>query len=202
MYHPFAGTTRCNQHRRRCRSASVQSTRQMPASQQIPMCRAGGLAGARCGVERSPARGPTGPGAAIVRPRQPDRSTTSPATSASTWTSAPGAPVNVVQVVVGPTGFVGAPERGGRRLHPIHLRRSSQAGPHRDCRRPRGGIRAQVSTAALSRHAAPVRGCRSAISARRATWRERDRRRGRQRLSSARSMTSCSCCPRPGRCSW
>ena len=38
-------------------------------------------------------------------------STTSPATSASTWTSAPGRPVNVVQVVVGPTGFVGAPEQ-------------------------------------------------------------------------------------------
>ena len=45
-----------------------------------------------------------------------------------------GQPVNVVQVVVGPTGSVGAPEQAIVDLHPIHLRRSSQAGPHRDGR--------------------------------------------------------------------
>ena len=90
---------------------------------------------------------------------------------------------------------------GDRRLHPIHLRRSSQAGPHRGAGWPRGGLRAQVPTAALSGHAAPVRGRRSAISAQRAAGRERDRRRGRQRFSRLVDE-SCSCCPRPGRCSW
>ena len=49
----------------------------------------------------------------------------------------------------------------GGRLHPIHVRRSSQAGSDRDDRRARRGLRAQVSTAALSRHAAPVRVRRS-----------------------------------------
>ena len=33
------------------------------------------------------------------------------ATSGSTWISVPGRPVNIVQVIVGPTGFVGAPEQ-------------------------------------------------------------------------------------------
>ena len=60
--------------------------------------------------ERS-AGGPTGPGAAIVRPRQPDRLTSSPATSASNWTSAPGDPSTSFRSSLGPTGFVGAPEQ-------------------------------------------------------------------------------------------
>ena len=113
-----------------------------------------------------------------------------------------GRPVNVVQVVVGPTGFVGAPEQAVV----DYIRSTFADRPKPDLivtvARPGGGIRAQVSAAALSRHAAPVRVRRSAISARRAAWRERDRRRGRQRFSSSSSMTSCSCCPRPGRCSW
>ena len=73
-------------------------------------------------------------------------------------------PVNVVQVVVGPTGFVGASEQAVVDFIRSTFRRSSQAGPYRDGRRPGGGIRAQVSTAALSRYAAPLRGRRSAIS--------------------------------------
>ena len=97
-----------------------------------------------------------------------------------------GSPVNVVQVVVGPSGSVGAPEQAVVDYIRGHVRRSSQAGPHRDGRRSCGGVRAPVSTSTLSRHAAPVRGRRSAVSARRATWRKRDRRHGRQRLSSTR----------------
>ena len=93
-----------------------------------------------------------------------------------------GTPVNVVQVVVGPTGFVGAPERAVV----DYIRSTFADRPKPDlivtCRRARGGIRAQVPTAALSRHAAPVCGCRSAISAGRAPWRERDRRRGRSTI--------------------
>ena len=152
---------------------------------QIPMCGAGGLAGARCGVERSSAPGPTGPGAAVVRPRQPD--------ARHLHRQLPRRPGPARRETRERRSGRRRPDRvcrrartSGRRLHPIHLRRSSQAGPHRDCRRPRGGIRAQASTGALSRHAAPVRVCRSAISARRAAWRERDRRRGRQRFSSTR----------------
>ena len=72
----------------------------------------------------------------------------------------------------------------GRRLHPIHLRQSFQAGAHRDGRRPCGGLRAQVSTAALSRHTPRVRVCRPAIPGRRAPREERDGRRRRQRFSS------------------
>ena len=72
-----------------------------------------------------------------------------------------GRPVNVVQVVVGSDRVCRRAGTGGGRLHPIHLHRSSQAGPDRDDRWPRGGIRAQASTAALSRHAAPVRVRRS-----------------------------------------
>ena len=150
--------------------------------QQIPTRGAGGSAGARGGVERRSAPGPAGPGAAIVRPRQP----------------APGPLHRQLPRRPGParreTRERRSSRRGsdrvcrrartsGRRLHPIHLRRSSQAGPHRDGRRPCGGLRAQVSTATLSRHAAPVRVRRSAISRRRAAWRERDRCRGRQRFS-------------------
>ena len=97
-----------------------------------------------------------------------------------------GTPVNVVQVVVGPTGFVGAPEQAVVDYIRSIFADRPQAGPHRDGRRPRGGLRAQASAAALPRHAAPVRFRRPAISSRRAAWRERDRRRGRQRFSSPR----------------
>ena len=44
-----------------------------------------------------------------------------------------------------------------RRLHTFHVCRSTAAGSHDHHRRPCSGIRAQVSCAALSRHAAPVR---------------------------------------------
>ena len=90
----------------------------------------------------------------------------------------------------------------GGRLHPIHLRRSSQAGPDCDGRRPRRGLRAQVSTAALSRHADSCsRPSISGISAtpRLGTTRPLSRSSTTIRASS---RTSCSCCPRPGRCSW
>ncbi len=49
-------------------------------------------AGQRCGVRRSCAGGPTGAGAAIVRPRQPDCRLIHRPTSVSNWTSAPGHP--------------------------------------------------------------------------------------------------------------
>ena len=70
---------------------------------------------------------------------------------------AAGKPANVVQVVVGPTGFVGASEQAV-----VDFIRSNYADrPPPDLidhhRRPRRGIRAQVSGAAFSRYAAPVR---------------------------------------------
>ena len=82
---------------------------------QIPTGRtdglARGLASPQRGTERRPAGGPPGADAAIVRPRHAPGGLTSPATSASNWTSALTEPVNVVQVVVGPTGSVAAPEQ-------------------------------------------------------------------------------------------
>ena len=77
---------------------------------QIRMCRAGGLAAARCGVERS---------AAAVRQVLVLQSFDRGNLVADYFTGnfrvdldqRAGTPVNVVQVVVGPTGFVGAPER-------------------------------------------------------------------------------------------
>ena len=72
-----------------------------------------------------------------------------------------GTPVNVVQVVVGPIGFVGAPERevvdyiralfAGRTKPDLIM---TVAGPATVFAR-------KLSTATLSRHAAPVCGCRS-----------------------------------------
>ena len=135
--------------------------------------------------EAQPA-GPTGPGAAIVRPRQPGRSTHFTGNFRVDLDQRAGTARERRSGRRGSDRVCRRARTSGRRLHPIHLRRSSQAGPHRDGRRPRGGLRAQVSAAALSRHAAPVRVRRSAISPRRATWRERDRRRGRQRFSSTR----------------
>ena len=131
------------------------------------------------------AGGPTGAGAAIVRPRQPDCRLTSPATSASTWTSAPGRPVNVVQVVVGPTGFVGAPEQAVvDYIRSIFADRPKPdlivtvAGPAAVFARK---YRQQLfPDTPLLFAAVDQRYLR-----RRAAWRERDRRRGRQRLSSA-----------------
>ena len=73
-------------------------------------------------------------------------------------------PVNVIQVVVGPTGFVRAPEQAVV----DYIRSTFIDRPKPDLIMtvggPRGGFRAQVSTAALSRHAAPVRGRRSTVS--------------------------------------
>ena len=90
----------------------------------------------------------------------------------------------------------------GRRFHPIRLRGSSQAGPGRGGRGPRVGLRTQTPIAVVSGRAAPLRGRRPAIPGQRAAGRERSRRRGDQRFSSESSTTSCSCCPRPRRCSW
>ena len=55
--------------------------------------------------------------------------------------------------------------RNDCRLHPIGVRRSSQAGPHRHARWSRSGVRAQISTAALSRRTAPAGIGQSAVSA-------------------------------------
>ena len=113
-----------------------------------------------------------------------------------------GEPVNVVQVVVGPTGFVGAPEQAvvdyirstfADRPKPDLI--VTVAGPAAVFARK---YRQQLFPDTPLLFASVDR----AISRRRAAWRERDRRRGRQRFSADSSMTSCSCCPRPGRCSW
>ena len=113
-----------------------------------------------------------------------------------------GQPVNVVQVVVGPTGFVGAPEQAV-----VDYIRSTFAD------RPKPDLIVTVAGPA----AVFARKYRQQLFPdtpllfasvdqrylrRRAAWGERDRRRGRQRFSASSSMTSCSCCPRPGRCSW
>ena len=71
-----------------------------------------------------------------------------------------GTPVNVVQVVVGPTGFVGAPER-----EVVDYIRSIFAGRTKpDLIVTVGGpatvFARKLSTATFSRHAAPVCGCR------------------------------------------
>ena len=140
---------------------TVSSADRRAASPQIPMCRAGGRCW--CSVRRRAKLSPRSRQVLVLQSFDRGNLILDHFTGnfRVDLDQRAGRPVNVVQVVVGPTGFVGAPEQAGRRLHPIHLRRSSQAGPHRDGRRPRGGIRAQVSAAALSRHAAPVRGRRS-----------------------------------------
>ena len=71
----------------------------------------------------------------------------------SNWTSGPRRPVNFVQIVGGSDRVCRRAGTSGGRLHPIHVRRCPEAGPDCRGRRPRRGIRAQVSTAALSRHA-------------------------------------------------
>ena len=95
-----------------------------------------------------------------------------------------GRPVNVVQVVVTPTGFVGAPEHAVVDYIRSTFANRSKPGAHRDGRRSCGGLRAQVSTAALSRYTTPLRGCRPTGPGRRAPREERDRRRRRQRFSA------------------
>ena len=153
--------------------------------QKIPMGGGGRLAGARCRALRRPARGPKRVAAAISQPRQP--------APRHLHRQLPRRP----RPARGQTREHRSDRRRsnrvcrrartrGRRLHQIHLSRSCQAGAHRHSRRPGGGLRAQVSTGALSRDAAPVRLRRSAISSRRAARRERDRRRGRHRYSRTR----------------
>ena len=90
----------------------------------------------------------------------------------------------------------------GRRLHPVHVRRSPRAGPHRDGRRPGRGLRAQASAAAVPRDATPVRLGRSALSARRAARAKTKPPSRSSTIFRAWSTTSCRCFPRPGRCSW
>ena len=94
-----------------------------------------------------------------------------------------GKPVNVVQVVVGPTVSSARPNQARRRLRPIDLRRSRAAGPRHDGGRPCRCIRAQASAPAVPRGTAPVRFGGPSIPARRAPGRQRDRGPGRQRLS-------------------
>ena len=95
-------------------------------------------------------------------------------------------PVNVVQVVVGPTGFIGAPDQASRRLHPSTF-----------ADRPKPDLIVTVAgpAAVFARThrqelfpdiAAPVRVRRSTISSQHAARRERDRRCGRQRFSRTR----------------
>ena len=113
-----------------------------------------------------------------------------------------GRPVNVVQVVVGPTGFVGAPEQAV-----VDYIRSTFAD------RPKPDLIVTVAGPA----AVFARKYRQQLFPdtpllfaavdqrylrRRAAWRERDRRRGRQRLSSARRRHPAAAARRPGRCSW
>ena len=111
-----------------------------------------------------------------------------PSTSSRSWSVRP--------------GFIGAPEQAIVDYLRVDIRRSPPARPDRDIRRPCHGLCAQISARALSRHAASLRGRRSAIPARRAARGERDRGRGRERCSPAGRSRSCNCCPRPGSCSW
>ena len=77
---------------------------------QIPVCGAGVLAARRRGVERSAAGRASGIAAAVGRPRQPgDRRFTG--NFRVELDQRAETPVNVVQIVVGPTGFVGASEQ-------------------------------------------------------------------------------------------
>ncbi len=92
-------------------------------------------------------------------------------------------PVNFVPVVVGPIGSVGAPERAI-----VDFIVSSFAnGPQPDLIMAVSGPAAvfarKYRSAALPRHAAPVRRSGLAIPARCTAWGERGRRRGQQRFS-------------------
>ena len=73
-------------------------------------------------------------------------------------------PVNVVQIVVGPTGFVGAPEQ----VVVDYIRSSFLDRPKPDLivtvAGPAAVFARKISTAALSRHADPVRVRRSTVS--------------------------------------
>ena len=74
------------------------------------MCVTRRPANAGCGVERRSGRGQADSGAAIVGPREHGIDSFTGNFRVNLDQRA-GKPVNVVQVVVGPTGFVGAPER-------------------------------------------------------------------------------------------
>ena len=78
---------------------------------QIPRVRAGGLAGARCGVER--AQPPAVRQVLVLQSFDRGNLVVDYFTGnfRVELDQRAGTPVNVVQVVVGPTGFVGAPER-------------------------------------------------------------------------------------------
>ena len=93
-----------------------------------------------------------------------------------------GSPVNVVQVVVGPTGFVGASEQAIVDF----IESAYAARPKPDLIVSLGGpaslFARKFPTAALSRRASADRGHRSAMAGRCAAWRERDRRRVQQRF--------------------
>ncbi len=106
-----------------------------------------------------------------------------------------GRPVNVVQVVVGPTGFVGAPEQA----IVDYIRSTFADRPKPDLIVTLAGP-AAVFARKYRQQLFPdmpllFAAVDQRLSGRRAAWRQRDRRRGRQRLSSTSSTTSCSCCP-------
>ena len=121
----------------------------IPAGQQTPIRGIGGPVIARRGAERSPTGGQSGADAAIARSRQPDARPLHRQLPVELDQRA-GRPVNVVQVVVGPDRVCRRARTSGRRLHQIHLRRSSQAGPHRDCRpAPRRYSRASIDSSSF-----------------------------------------------------
>ena len=119
----------------------------------------------------------------------------------SNWTSGPDDPVNFVQVVVGPTGSVGAPEQAV-----VDFIGSTFAdGPKPDLIVAIAGPAAVFARKYRSCSFPTRRSCsRPSTSDTCATH-----RLGKTRLPSrsptifpASSMTSSRCCPRPGRSSW
>ena len=112
-----------------------------------------------------------------------------------------GDPVNVIQVVVGPTGFVGASEEAVVNYIRAIFADTSRARPHPHGGWPRGGIRTHVSATTLSRYAAPVRSRRSALSAPARHLGKTKPRSPSTTILRDSSRASCSCCPGPGRSS-
>ena len=112
-----------------------------------------------------------------------------------------GKPVNVVQFVVGPTGFVGAPEPAV-----VDYIRSTFAGrPRPDLivtsAAPRRCSRASIGSSSFQKRRSCLRPSMSDISAARHSARTKPPSRS-STISPGSSTTSCRCCQKPGTCSW
>ena len=133
---------------RRQRAVGPGRSRRIPANSsrfsQTRMCGVGGLAGARCGRRAKP----RSPSNRVLVLQSFDRGNL----VADFFTGhfrveldqRAGTPVNVVQSRRRPDWVCRRARARRCRLHPRHLHRSTQAESHHDCRRARGGIRAQA----------------------------------------------------------